>query len=152
MVQTSETGEGIFDKLKGSMDKARMMGSRVVPNFGQHSPPHPQVKSGACICTPHSSRMARHSLGLAIYLCHESLQLVQSLAKLGRLTADTLWTLGMAPLPTAGLLDYYKQPPDSLADVSQLAHFFLVLLIRCSAECNKPLLPYLSFWIQGGVL
>ncbi|KAL3146817.1 hypothetical protein ABBQ38_014794 [Trebouxia sp. C0009 RCD-2024] len=44
--QTSETGEGIFDKLKGSMDKARMMGSRVVPNFGQHSPPHPQAVAG----------------------------------------------------------------------------------------------------------
>lgn len=44
--QTSETGEGIFDKLKGSMDKARMMGSRVVPNFGQNNPRHAQAVAG----------------------------------------------------------------------------------------------------------
>lgn len=33
---TLQTGEGIFDKLKGSMDKARMVGSRVVPHLSQN--------------------------------------------------------------------------------------------------------------------
>lgn len=59
MVQTSETGEGIFDKLKGSMDKARMMGSRVVPNFGQNNPRHAQVTCGSLpVVAPRSSVLA----------------------------------------------------------------------------------------------
>ncbi|KAL0041049.1 hypothetical protein WJX77_003331 [Trebouxia sp. C0004] len=32
--QGSGSGEGIFNKIKGSMDKARMMGQKVVPRFG----------------------------------------------------------------------------------------------------------------------
>ena len=44
MLQTSETGEGIFNKLKGSVDKARCMGSRVVPHFGPNNDRHAQVR------------------------------------------------------------------------------------------------------------
>lgn len=40
-----QTGEGIFDKLKGSMDKARMVGSRVVPHLSQNDSRHAQVSS-----------------------------------------------------------------------------------------------------------
>lgn len=40
---TSQAGEGIFDKLKGSMDKARMVGSRVVPHLSQNGGHRAQV-------------------------------------------------------------------------------------------------------------
>ena len=42
-LQTSETGEGVFEKLKGSMDKARHVGSRVLPRFTQYNSRHAQV-------------------------------------------------------------------------------------------------------------
>ncbi len=49
-VQGSESGEGIFGKLKGSMDKARMMGSKVVPRFGPDREHMAQVSPPTVLC------------------------------------------------------------------------------------------------------
>lgn len=59
-MQTSETGEGIFNKLKGSMDKARQMGSRVVPHFGPNNDYHAQVSFIEMLASELLSK-ARHS-------------------------------------------------------------------------------------------
>ncbi len=43
----SGSGEGIFNKLKGGMDKARMMGQKVVPRFG---PDRERMAQASSIC------------------------------------------------------------------------------------------------------
>ncbi|KAA6429818.1 MAG: hypothetical protein FRX49_00250 [Trebouxia sp. A1-2] len=45
--QGSGSGEGIFNKLKGGMDKARQMGQKVVPNFG---PDRERMAQASSIC------------------------------------------------------------------------------------------------------